>query len=376
MKILMTGGGSGGHFYPLIAVAEAIRETAREEKILDPNIYFMSGSPYNEKELFDLDIRFEKVPAGKKRLYKSILNFVDYFKMGWGCVVALIKMFIIFPDVVFGKGAFSSFPAYMAARILRIPLVIHDSDSVPGRVNAWAGKFAYKVAVSFKEAAEFFPKDKVAYTGQPVRKEIREVLSTGALEYLNLEPNVPIILILGGSTGAQIINDSILNALPGLLNKYQVIHQVGKANIESVKGIADVALEGHPHKERYRPFDYLSTIALRMSAGCASVVISRGGGTIFEIACWGLPSIIVPITNSNGDHQRKNAYNYAREGAAVVIEESNLSPQIIANEIDRIVQNPNISDRMRIATQKIAKKDAAHIIAKELLKIGLSHENE
>ncbi|MEI8061757.1 MAG: UDP-N-acetylglucosamine--N-acetylmuramyl-(pentapeptide) pyrophosphoryl-undecaprenol N-acetylglucosamine transferase [bacterium] len=376
MKILMTGGGSGGHFYPLIAVAESIREISREEKILEPQVYFMSNNPYNEKELFDLDIKFVDVPAGKKRLYKSVLNFFDKFKMAWGCLVGLVKMFFIFPDVVFGKGAYTSFPAYLAARILGIPVFIHESDSVPGRVNAWAGKFAARIAVSYKEAGEFFPKDKVAYTGQPVRREIRDVLSTGAFEYLNLEKDVPVILILGGSSGAQIINDAILNSLPVLLNKYQIIHQVGRSNITSVKGIANVALEGHPHKDRYRPFDYLTTIALRMSAGSASLVISRGGSSIFEIACWGLPSIIVPITNSNGDHQRKNAYNYARDGAAVVIEESNLSSNIICNEIDRIISNATVNERMRHATQKTAQKNASNVIARELLKIGLSHENE
>lgn len=376
MKIMLTGGGSGGHFYPLIAVGEAIRDIAREEKILDPNLYLMAPDAYNPKELFNLDIQFERVAAGKKRLYVSALNFFDKFKMLWGCFIGLIKMFIIFPDVVFGKGGYASFPACVAARILRIPLVIHESDSVPGRVNQWAGKFATRIAVSYKEAAEFFPKDKVAYTGQPVRREIRDVLSTGAYEYLNLEQNLPVILVLGGSFGAQIINDAILNALPDLLNKYQVIHQVGKANIDSIKGISNIVLENHPHKDRYRPFDYLSTIALRMSAGVASVVVTRAGSSIFEVACWGLPSVIIPITNSNGDHQRKNAYNYAREGAAVVIEEANLSPKIIINEIDRIISNPAVSERMKNATQNIAYKDAAKLIARELLKIGLSHENE
>ena len=374
MKILMTGGGSGGHFYPIIAVGEAIRAVAREEKILQPDLFYMSTEPYDGKELANLEIEFVQVPAGKKRLYRSILNFFDKFKMGWGVIVALFKMYMIFPDVVFGKGAYTSFPAYVAARILRIPLVIHESDSVPGRVNKWAGKFAEKIALSFKEAGEYFPSDKIAYTGQPVRKEIRDVLSTGAFEYLNLEQGVPVILIVGGSLGAQIINDAILNALPTLLNKYQIIHQVGKANIKYVTGIADVSLEAHPHKNRYRPYEFLNTLSLKMSAGAASLVVSRGGSFIFEIACWDLPSIIIPITNSNGDHQRKNAYNYAREGAAVVIEESNLSSIIIANEIDRIVSNPIILQRMKDATKNIAQKQASTVIAKELLKIGLSHE--
>lgn len=378
MKIVMTGGGTGGHFYPIIAVTEAIQELARKEKIIDPTIYFMAPEKYNAKELFDHEILFVRIPAGKKRVAASgmnaIRNFFDLFKMGFGVIAGVIQMFLIYPDVVFAKGGYVSFPALFAAKILRIPVIIHESDSVPGRVNEWAGKFAKKIAVSYKEASEFFPKDKVAYTGNPVRKEIREVLTTGAAEYLGLEPNVPVILILGGSQGASIINDAILNALPTLVAKYQVIHQVGKKNIEEVKRTADVILVENEHKGRYKPFDYLNTLSMRMAAGASSLVISRGGSTIFEIALWGIPSIIVPITVSNGDHQRKNSYNYAREGAAIVIEELNLSPEIIINEVDRILEDQKVASHMRAQAKKFARDDSAKLIATEILKIALSHE--
>jgi UDP-N-acetylglucosamine--N-acetylmuramyl-(pentapeptide) pyrophosphoryl-undecaprenol N-acetylglucosamine transferase len=113
---------------------------------------------------------------------------------------------------------------------------------------------------------------------------------------------------------------------------------------------------------------------MRMSAGVANIIISRGGSTIFEISLWGIPSILVPITESNGDHQRKNSYNYAREGAAVVVEESNLSPEIIENEIERIMQHPQIAENMRNAAKKFARQDSAHLIAQEVMKIALSHE--
>ena len=375
----MTGGGSGGHFYPLMAVAEEIRQLAREEKILDPEILFMAPHAYNKKELFDHEIEFIQVAAGKRRINPTglnvIKNFFDIFRMGYGIAFGLIKMFFIFPDVVFAKGGYVSVPALFAARILGIPVVLHESDSVPGRVTAWAGKFAKRIAVSYKEAAEFFPKDKVAYTGNPVRKEIRQVLSTGATEYLNLEPGVPLILILGGSQGAQIINDAVLTALPTLIEKYQIIHQTGKTHLAEVVRTSNVVLENNQYKGRYKTFDYLTTLALRMSAGAANIVISRGGSTIFEIALWGKPSLIIPISESNGDHQRKNSYNYAREGAAMVIEEANLSPEIIINEVDRILQNPAIAKRMSDAAKRFAREDSARLIAAEILKIALTHEN-
>jgi UDP-N-acetylglucosamine--N-acetylmuramyl-(pentapeptide) pyrophosphoryl-undecaprenol N-acetylglucosamine transferase len=378
MKIVMTGGGSGGHFYPIIAVTEEIQAISRQEKIIDPTIYFMAPEKYNARELFDHEILFVGVPAGKKRVdpkgLSIIKNFFDMFKMGIGVIIAIFRMYLIYPDVVFAKGAYGSFPALFAAKLLRIPVVIHESDSVPGRVNAWAGKFAEKVAVSYKEASVFFDKNKVAYTGNPVRKEIRETLTAGATEYLGLESDVPVILVLAGSQGASVINDSILNALPVLVEKYQIIHQTGKKNFEEVKNTAAVVLGEHKHKNRYKAFDYLNTLALRMSAGASSLVISRGGSTIFEIALWGVPSILVPITISNGDHQRKNSYNYAREGAAIVIEESNLSPEIIINEVDRILGNPKISSHMREQAKKFSRDDSAKLIATEILKIALKHE--
>lgn len=378
MKILTTGGGSGGHFYPIIAVSEEIREIARKEKILDPKLYFMAPDRYNPKELFDHEIKFVPVLAGKRRINPTginvIKNFIDIFKMGLGVASAILKLYFIFPDVVFAKGGFGSFPALLAARILRIPIVIHESDSVPGRVNAWAGKFADRIAVSYKEAAVYFPKDKVAHTGNPVRKEIAAPLTDGAAEYLNLEQNTPVILILCGSQGAKIINEALLTALPRLVEKYQVLHQTGRTHFEEVKRTAGVVLDGNPHKDRYKPFDYLNNLAMRMSAGVANIIISRGGSTIFEIALWGIPSILVPITESNGDHQRKNSYNYAREGAGVVIEESNLSPEIIENEIERIMQNPQLAQKMREAAKNFARADSAHLIAQEVMKIALTHE--
>ena len=380
MKILLTGGGTGGHVYPLIAVAEAIREIAHKEKLLAPKIYYMANSPYNPKVLFDQEIEFIYVPAGKKRInpqgISKFLNFIDVFKMGFGVLTAIIKIFFIMPDVIFAKGGFVSYPALWAGRFFKIPIIIHESDSVPGRVSKWAGGFATKVAVSYKEASVFFDEKKVAYTGNPVRQEISQILSAGAAEYLGLEDGIPVIFVMGGSLGAKIINDAILGCLPRLVEKYQIIHQTGKSNYEEVTRTASVILEGNPHKNRYKAFDYLNSLSMRMSAGASKMIISRGGSTIFEIALWGIPSVIIPITDTNGDHQRKNAYNFARSGACVVIEEANLNTEIILNEIDRIMGDDKVRNRMIEGAHNFARPDAAMLIAKEILKIAVGHEVE
>jgi UDP-N-acetylglucosamine--N-acetylmuramyl-(pentapeptide) pyrophosphoryl-undecaprenol N-acetylglucosamine transferase len=374
MKILLTGAGTGGHFYPLIAVTEALREEIKKQKILEPDIYYMAPEEYDARVLFENRIIFKKISAGKLRRYFSLLNVTDLFKTAWGIFNAVLEIFSIYPDVIFSKGGYASFPVLLAARLFRIPVVIHESDTVPGKVNLWSGKFAQKIAVSYPEAAEYFQKEKVAYTGNPIRKEIVRPLKNGAYEFLNLEENLPTILIIGGSLGAKIINETILDALPQLLNNYQVIHQTGRKNFTEVNGTAEVILKDHPFKHRYKPFEYLNDLAMRMSAGIADIVVSRAGSAIFEIAAWNVPSIIVPIAESSGDHQRKNAFAYARSGAAIVIEEHNLGASILVSEINRLMANPAAREQMRAGAASFARLDSAQKIAGEIVRIALQHE--
>jgi len=376
MRILFTGGGSGGHFYPIVSIAEELNSLVKEKKLLELELFYMSPTPYNPGVLFENGIIYKKNSAGKLRRYFSILNFFDLFKTGWGILVSLYQIYRLYPDVIFGKGGYASFPVLLSARLLRIPVVIHESDTVPGRVNLWAGKFAARVAVSYKEAAKYFPADKVAYTSQPIRKDIAEPITSGAREFLRIEENVPTVLVLGGSLGAEKINDTVLEGLKNLVEKYTIIHQTGKNNIVEVRATSEAVLFDSPHKDRYKVFDYLNTLALRMAAGVSSVVISRAGSTIFEIAAWGIPSIIIPISQSNGDHQRQNAFAYARAGAAEVIEEGNLRPNILASEIEHLVTNEVEREKMKAAAKVFYKPNAARLVAEEILKIALGHELE
>lgn len=374
MKILLTGGGSGGHFYPIIAVAEALNKIAREEKLVDMKLYYMAPQPYDRQLLYDNGITFVKGTAGKSRQYFSILNFLDYFRTAWGIVRAVLSIYRVYPDVIFSKGGYVSFPAMVAARLLRIPVIIHESDSAPGRVNVWSGKFANRIAISYPEAAEFFPTEKIALTGNPIRDELSHAVREGSHDFLNLDQSIPVVLVLGGSQGSQVINETLLDALPQLVTKYQVIHQAGDANIKIVKETARIVLDRSDFKTRYRPMDHLDSLALRMSAGAADIIITRAGSTLFEIALWGVPAVIIPITNSNADHQRKNAYNYARTGAAVVIEETNLTPNILVSEIDRLMDDFEARQKMKAAALAFAKTDAAKTIAKQVLLVALEHD--
>lgn len=374
MKILFAGGATGGHFYPIIAVAEAIQKLAREEQFLPPELYYMAPHPFDERALFENNIIYRPVSAGKMRRYFSLLNFIDYFKTAWGVLKALVAVFRLYPDVIFSKGGYASFPIVFAARVLRIPLVIHESDSQVGRVNRWSAKFASRIAVSYPQTAGAFPAEKTAVTGNPIRHELTMSIQEGAHEFLKLDPAVPAILVLGGSQGAQMINDAILDALPKLLPVCQVIHQTGENNFKLVSETAKVVLHGNNLSERYHPFPFLNALALRMAAGVSSVIITRAGSTMFEIAVWGVPSIVIPIPEGVSHDQTSNAYAYAREGGGVVIEEKNLTPSILVFEVERLIKDTAMHERMAQSAKAFGKIDAAEKIARQVLAIAASHE--
>lgn len=377
MKIAFTGGGSGGHFYPIIAVAEALHDIEEERKLVDVKLYYYSSEPYDARALFDNQIVWKYVPSGKRRPDNKFLNFIDSIKIAVGTVIAIWRLYLLYPDVVFGKGGGASLTTLFAAKFLRIPVMIHESDTVPGRVQQWAGKFATKVAIAVPEAANYFPKEKTALVGMPIRKVIQEPLLEGAFEFLKLEKGVPTIFVVGGSQGAMHINNIVLDILPQLIEKYQIIHQTGKAGFDDANLRASYLLEKSEHKNRYRPFPYLDMTAMRMAAGAADLVISRAGNTaIFEIASWGKPSILIPMDEemSIGDHQRKNAYSFARGGGAEVIEDKNLTPTILRSEIDRIMGDANLSAEMGKKAKATATPQAARKIAEELVEIALEHE--
>lgn len=375
MKIVLAGGGSGGHFYPLIAVAQEVNDLIKEEKLVGARLYYLSNSPYDPHSLFENQIEYHYVPAGKKRRYFSVLNFFDNFKIVLGVLVAIWKLYFIYPDVVFSKGGYASFPILFAARFLKIPVVIHESDSDPGRVNLWSAKFAVRIAVAYPEAMEFFPADRAALVGHPIRRELKFPISNGAHEFLHLSRETPVIFVTGGSQGAQMINDTLLDILPQLVERYQIIHQVGKANTKDVEQRAKIVLENSQFKDRYKLFPFLNTSAVQMIAGIADLIVSRGGaGSLFEIAHWGIPSIIIPIPEPISHDQRKNAFAYARSGGAAVIEQNNLTASVLLSEIKRLMDNPGLREVMKRGAKTFARPDAGRLIADEIIKIALQHE--
>ncbi len=374
MKILFAGGGTGGHFYPIIAVARSLRRIAEEEKIVDLKFFMMGDKVIDVDTLAREDIKFIKIPAGKMRRYFSFRYLVDSIKIFIGIIKSFWRLYLLMPDVIFSNGGFASFPPLFAAKFLGIPVIIHSADLVPGTVNRWSGKWSQRIAVSFPESLKFFESKNAALTGNPIRAQLVGGNLQEALESFKLEENLPTLLVLGGSQGAEIINNVILSMLHDVLVKYQIIHQTGQNNLAEITARVSVSLEHNELKSRYHPYGFISEGELRNASRVASIAVARAGAnTIFEIAAWGLPAILVPLKNSAQDHQRENAYAYARAGACEVIEETNLKPHLLLEEINKILSDKVKLEHMKTSAHAFAKPDAADQIAREIIKLGI-HE--
>ena len=373
LKILFTGGESGGHIYPLVAVAEEITRQASESG-LDIAFDYLGASGEFGIVLENSGMAVHATAGGKFRNYSSILNYLDLFKIGFSVLQAFFKMYFLMPDVIFSKGGTGALPVVLAARFFRIPVIVHDSDTIPGKTNKISAWFASRVAISFAGAFKFFNKNRTALVGNPIRSEFftppadKNIL----LEKLGFRENLPFILVLGSSQGATRINDFIFSVMPSMIKRFQVLHQVGMRNIVSAETerngiLKDLSAE---EKTRYQisPFledDYAAAVK------AADLIVSRASsGAIFEIAAAGKPAILIPLPESAQDHQRENAYEYASTGAAIIIEQENLLPSIFFEQLQKVFGSADLRQTMSDAARKFAKPNAAKMIAEEIMSLA------
>lgn len=370
-RIVLTGGGSGGHFYPLIAVSEELQRYNTADFPIE--FYYMGPEPYNAEALQKNGIRYVHVPSGKKRKYFSIANLFAPFKLLWGTFITLQKLYVIYPDVVFSKGSYTSVPVVLAAAFLRIPIVIHESDTKAGSANKLAARFARYVAIAFDDVAQFFPPEKTALVGIPLRKEFTSEVPNAA-EQLGVPNDKPILFVTGGSLGAERINNLIIESLDELLPNYTILHQTGESHEEAVRQSSASLIQDTNLLARYFVRGNLSATEMNLAQSAASLIISRAGaGTIFEIAVKKKPSIIIPIPESVSHDQRTNAYAYARTGAGVVLEQDNLSDGLLTAEITRIMSDQGLYGQMSAAAAAFASTNAANTLAQTLIAIMQEH---
>lgn len=370
-RIVLVGGGSGGHFYPLIAVAERLNDLRDKGEYLE--LYYMGPETYNATELERTNLKFIKIPTGKRRKYFSVLNFFDGFKIFFGLFFAIWQLYKIYPDVVFSKGGYTSVPVVIAAWLLRIPIMIHESDTKAGSANKLGAKFARYIAIGFEDAAKDFPQSKTALTGIPLRKTFLQP-TPNALQQLGLPSDKPLLFVTGGSIGSVRINNLILESLDDLLPNYAILHQTGEHNEETVRQTSAQLITNSDLLTHYFVKGNMTGPEMHLAQSAASVIISRAGtSTIFEIAQKGKPSIIIPIPEDISHDQRTNAYAYARNGACAVLEEANLTDGLLTAEINRIMSSTEVYRQMSEAASAFAGDDAAVAIANTLIGITQEH---
>lgn len=369
MKIVFTGGGTGGHIFPILAVVREIKkiyaEKPRRENL---NLFYIGPKDEYGLELLALEgVRIKKIITGKFRRYFSLKNFLDILKFPIGFFQALFWFFVLFPDLIFSKGGHGSFPVALAGKLLSTPLILHESDAIPGLASKIESRWAKEIFTSFP-GTESLPRDKMVLVGNPVRKEITGGSKEKAKDLFKLQGKKPLILILGGSQGSRMINEVTLEILPNFLKDFEIIHQTGKKNFKGVKAEADAIVPDKFLKKYYHPVSFLNEDYLKQALSAADLVVSRAGsGSIFEIAAAGKPAILIPLGGAAQNHQAINAFRFKESGGGEVFEEKNFRPHYFLERLRYLFSQEEDLKKMAEASKQFARTRAAPIIASYLI---------
>ncbi len=323
-KIVLTGGGTAGHVTPNIALLPALRQAGYE-------ISYMGSYDGIEKRLIaDFDIPYTGISTGKLRRYLDIRNLTDPFRVIKGFSEARKYLKSYCPDVVFSKGGFVSVPVVRAAAALGIPCILHESDMTPGLANRLCFPVAKKICCNFPETMQMLPEGKAVLTGSPIRSELAQGNRIAGLDLCGFTANRPVILVIGGSLGAANVNKAVRDALPRLLEDFQVVHLCGKDKIDNLL----LTTSG------YKQFEYVKT-ELKDLFAMADIVISRAGAnSICELLALKKPNVLIPLpaASSRGD-QMLNAASFEAQGFSLVINEDDLTTELLVAKVHELFSN-------------------------------------
>jgi len=323
-KIILTGGGTAGHVTPNIALLPSLREAGFEPE------YIGSYDGIEKKLIEEFEIPYHGIATGKFRRYADIKNLTDPFKVvkGYGEAVKLMKE--LKPDIVFSKGGFVSVPVVLAAKKCKIPVISHESDMTPGLANKIAKPAATKICCNFPETVSLLPKNKAVLTGTPIRQELLQGNRLTGLDFCGFNSSRPVIMVVGGSTGAVHVNNAVRAILPKLLEEFQVVHLCGKGKLD----------ENFNHTKGYIQFEYVNK-ELRDVFAAADIVISRAGANaICELLALRKPNLLIPLSAkaSRGD-QILNAKSFAAQGYSLVLEEEDMNETTLYDKIKELYKN-------------------------------------
>lgn len=323
-KIVLTGGGTAGHVTPNIALLPSLQRAGYE-------IAYVGSYDGIEKRLMaDFDIPYTGISTGKLRRYLDIRNLTDPFRVLKGFSEAKKYLKEYRPDVVFSKGGFVSVPVVRAAASLKIPCIIHESDMTPGLANKLCFPVAKKICCNFPETLKMLPEGKAVLTGSPIRAELAQGNKIAGLDMCGFTANKPVVMVIGGSLGAANVNKAVRDALPRLLEDFQVVHICGKDKIDNLL----LTTSG------YRQFEYVKA-ELKDLFAMADLVISRAGANaICELLALKKPNILIPLpaASSRGD-QLLNAASFEAQGFSIVINEDDLTTDLLVDKVHELFSN-------------------------------------
>ncbi len=364
-RIVLTGGGSGGHVFPLIAVAEELQRQYDDVDFLYIGTKSQMGD-VAEKAMHEIGVPTKNIFTGKMRRYFSMQYFLDCFRIPAGIIQALYHLLVYMPDAVFSKGGYASVPVVIAAWIYRIPIMTHDSDAVPGWANRIGGKLSRYVAISYPSSEKYFLARKTVLTGNPLRTTILQGDYTRGYQRWGFSDNRPTLLIVGGSQGAKVINDALLKILPQLSKMVQILHITGKNNYQQAKQLA--ARAGFKSgRHRYYAVPFLDREEMADAYAVADIVVSRAGAnSISEIAATKNVAIFIPLVNKD---QRMNAFEIAKIGGGLVMEERNLGGNLLLEKIEQLLTEKELRTQIQNNIAEFYHPDAAQKIAAGIVKM-------
>jgi UDP-N-acetylglucosamine--N-acetylmuramyl-(pentapeptide) pyrophosphoryl-undecaprenol N-acetylglucosamine transferase len=352
-KIVMTGGGTAGHVTPNIALMPSLKDA-------DFQISYIGSYSGIEKQLIEeKGIPYYGISSGKLRRYRSLKNLSDPFRVIRGYFQSRRLMRKLAPDIVFSKGGFVSVPVVLAAAHRHIPVIIHESDMTPGLANKIAMRSATKICCNFPETLKYLPEKKAVLTGSPIRRELLSGNKISGARFCGFNSSKPVILVVGGSTGAVRVNEAVRAILPKLLADFQVVHLCGK-------GKADAALDG---TSGYVQFEYVDTQMADLFA-LSDIVISRAGANaICELLALAKPNLLIPLSaNASRGDQILNAKSFKQHGYSLVLEEEDLTPDTLLDAVHELYKNRSVyTENMKKSPQNDAVGSITDLILQNTL---------
>jgi UDP-N-acetylglucosamine--N-acetylmuramyl-(pentapeptide) pyrophosphoryl-undecaprenol N-acetylglucosamine transferase len=370
VNIAFTGGGTGGHIYPGLAVAAELKKLPTGKEC---RLFWIGSTAGMDRALVEgAGLEFFGVPSGRLRRYFTLKTIPDFFKVVAGFFAARTILKKQRAALLFSKGGFVSVPPCAAAASLGIPVFTHESDYSPGLATRINVRFVLRtgggVFTAYEDTARFLPpaaRDHITVSGNPVRAEFRSADAAKGRAFLRLGPDARILLALGGSQGAKEINELVRAALPELTRHYTVVHQTGRAEWDM------------PASERYRPYPYIQGEMPHVLASAELILGRSGAGTVWESAVLGKPMVLIPLSGSGtrGD-QVENARFFEKAGAALVLSGETASAENMAKTVNGLAMNAEKRQAMAAASLKAGGLDGAAIIARNIARAAEKHSGE